>query len=120
MTTYDIIAWSKIYRTRIKFRGLNFRVFGWQENSWGINFRGHSNVVGTIIVGIIFVVYKFSWIKECHVIPENLYTTKFNTRTVVDTYIHTYITYSKGKLIDIANTCSYIAMYIAYAIYVSN
>ena len=70
------------YRTSIKFRGLNFRVFGWQENSWGINFRGHSDVVGTIIVGIIFAVYKFSWIREYHVIHENLYTTKFNTRTV--------------------------------------
>ena len=39
-----------IYRTHIKFRGLNFCVFDWQENSWGINFRGHGGVVGTIVV----------------------------------------------------------------------
>ena len=34
----------------IKFRGLIFCVFDWQENSWGINFCGHGSVVGTIIV----------------------------------------------------------------------
>ena len=28
----------------------NFRGFGWQENSWGINFCGHSGVVGTTVV----------------------------------------------------------------------
>ena len=56
---------------RIKFHGLNFRVFGWGENSWGINFRGHSSVVGTIAVGM-----------GCHEIHENLYTTEFNTRMV--------------------------------------
>ena len=48
----------------IKFRGLNFCVFDWQENLWGINFRGHGDVVDMIIVrfakyasycGIIFV-----------------------------------------------------------------
>ena len=48
----------------IKFRGLNFHVFDWQENLWGINFCGHSGVVGTIVVrfakytsycGLIFV-----------------------------------------------------------------
>ena len=33
----------------IKFRGYNFRAFGWQENWWGIIFRGHGNMVGTII-----------------------------------------------------------------------
>ena len=41
-----------------------FCVFDWQENSWGINFCGHSSVVCTIIVrfakyasycGLIFV-----------------------------------------------------------------
>ena len=42
------------YRIHIKFCGLKFRVFGWQEISWGINFCGHGNVVGTIIVGINF------------------------------------------------------------------
>ena len=66
------------YRTGIKFRGLNFRVFGWQENSWGINFRGHSDVVGTIVVGIIFVDKR---------IP------KFNTRTVN----HNYFDYRNGR-----------------------
>ena len=35
----------------IKFCGLIFRVFDWQENSWGINFRGHGGVVDTFIVG---------------------------------------------------------------------
>ena len=42
------------YRTCIKFCGLNFCVFGWQENSWDINFHGHGSVVSTIIVGINF------------------------------------------------------------------
>ena len=42
------------YCTRIKFCGLNFRVFGLQENLWGINFCGHRGVVGTIIVNINF------------------------------------------------------------------
>ena len=36
---------------RIKFRGLNFHVFDWKENSWGINFCGHGGMVGTIVVG---------------------------------------------------------------------
>ena len=70
------------YHMHIKFCGLNFRVFGWQENSCGINFRGHSDVVGTIIVGINFVVHKFLWIRGYHEIHENLYTMKFNMRTV--------------------------------------
>ena len=34
----------------IKFRELIFRVFDWQENLWGINFRGHGGMVGTIVV----------------------------------------------------------------------
>ena len=48
-----------------KFRGLIFRVFDWQENLWGINFRSHHSVVGIIIIvgfakyasycGLIFV-----------------------------------------------------------------
>ena len=33
------------------FRGLIFRVFDWRENSWGINFRGHGSMVGTMVVG---------------------------------------------------------------------
>ena len=33
------------YRTRFKFCGLNFRVFDWQENLWGINFHGLGGVV---------------------------------------------------------------------------
>ena len=28
------------YCTRINYRVLIFHVFDWQENSWGINFRG--------------------------------------------------------------------------------
>ena len=36
---------------RIKFRGLIFCVFNWQENLWGIKFHGHGYVVGTIIAG---------------------------------------------------------------------
>ena len=48
----------------IKFCGLNFRVFDWQENSWGINFHGFGGVVDTIVVefakyasycGLIFI-----------------------------------------------------------------
>ena len=35
----------------IKFRGLIFHIFHWQENLLGINFRGHGQVVGTIVVG---------------------------------------------------------------------
>ena len=27
-----------------------FFAFDWQVNSWGINFRGHGGVIGTIIV----------------------------------------------------------------------
>ena len=34
----------------IKFYGLIFHDFDWQENSWGINFNGHGGVVGTIVV----------------------------------------------------------------------
>ena len=30
---------------------INFCVFEWQENSWGINFCGHGGLVGTIVVG---------------------------------------------------------------------
>ena len=37
------------YHMRIKFCGLNFRVFGWQENLCGVNVCGHGSVVGTII-----------------------------------------------------------------------
>ena len=36
---------------RNKFRGLIFRAFDGQENSWGINFRGNGGGLGTIIVG---------------------------------------------------------------------
>ena len=36
----------------IKFRGLIFHVFDWQENSWGINFHSHGNIVGRIIIGL--------------------------------------------------------------------
>ena len=53
-----------VYRMHIKFCGLIFHVFDWQENSWYINFRGHGSVVSTIVVrftkyasycGLIFV-----------------------------------------------------------------
>ena len=36
---------------RIKFCGLIFHVFDWQEYLWGIYFRDHGSVVGTIVVG---------------------------------------------------------------------
>ena len=39
------------YHKRIKFRGSIFHVFDWQENSWGINFCGCGDMVGTIVVG---------------------------------------------------------------------
>ena len=35
----------------IKFCGLIFHAFDWQENLWSINFRGYGGMVGTIIVG---------------------------------------------------------------------
>ena len=41
------------YCMRTKFHGLIFRFFEWQENLWGINFRGHAwlhGLVGTIVV----------------------------------------------------------------------
>ena len=39
-----------MYCTGIKFCGLIFRVFDWQENSLGINFRGYGGMVGTVVV----------------------------------------------------------------------
>ena len=55
----------------IKFHWLNFHVFDWQENLWGINFRGHGGMVGTIVVR--FAKYAsycglFLWIRG---IPQN-------------------------------------------------
>ena len=52
------------HRIYSKFRGLNFGVFDWKENLWGINFHGHGGMVGTIIgfatyassyCGVVFV-----------------------------------------------------------------
>ena len=52
------------YHKHIKFCGVIFCVFHWQENSWDINFHGHGGMVGTIVVrfakyasycGLIFV-----------------------------------------------------------------
>ena len=37
----------------IKFCGLIFCVFDWQENLCGINFCGHGGMVGTIIVNLL-------------------------------------------------------------------
>ena len=55
MMRFDQLRFSSLiiqqYHTHIKFCGLNFHVFDWQENLWGINFRGHDSVVGTIVVG---------------------------------------------------------------------
>ena len=39
------------YYTCIKFYGLIFHVFDWQENSWVIHFCGHGGMVDTIVVG---------------------------------------------------------------------
>ena len=53
------------YHTLIKFCGLIFHVFDWQENLWGIIFRGYCGEVDTIVVrftkyasycGLIFLV----------------------------------------------------------------
>ena len=46
----NIIMHITNYRTGIKFCEQNFRVFGWQESSWDINFCGYGGVVGTIVV----------------------------------------------------------------------
>ena len=50
----------------LNFCGLIFRVFDWQENSWGINFRGHGSLIHTIAAkyasycGLIFVDKKYT------------------------------------------------------------
>ena len=50
--------------TCIKFRGLNFHVFDWQDNSRGINFHDHGGVVGTFVVE--YARYKLSWCINFH------------------------------------------------------
>ena len=65
------------YHTCIKFCGLIFRVFDWQENSWGINFHGHGAVVVTIIVR--FAKYA-SYFHEIH---KKFIHLKISMRTVV-------------------------------------
>ena len=58
---------------RNKFCGLIFHVFDWQENSWGINFRGNGGVVGTIIVGFAKYASYCGLIFVGRDIPQNLY-----------------------------------------------
>ena len=41
----------------IKFRGLIFCIFDWQENSWGINLCGHGDVEGTIVSMLLIIDY---------------------------------------------------------------
>ena len=45
---------NNVMLQEITVRVLNFVgkifVFGWQENSWDINFHGHGGVVGTIVI----------------------------------------------------------------------
>ena len=55
---------------RIKFCGLIFCVFDWQENSWDINFHGHGGVVGIIVRFAKYASYYglISWIRG---IPQN-------------------------------------------------
>ena len=69
----------------LKFCGPIFRVFDWQENSWGINFRDYGGAIGTIIVrfakyasycGLIFV-------DKRHTFHKNLYTSKISMHTVL-------------------------------------
>ena len=46
-----IYSQLSVYCMCIKFCGLIFRVFDWQENSWGINFRDHGGMISTVAVG---------------------------------------------------------------------
>ena len=75
-----------VYHMHIKFFGLIFRAFDWQENLWDINFRGHGGVVGTIVVrfakyasycGLIFMDKRHT-MKSI----KNLYTMKFSKHTL--------------------------------------
>ena len=61
------------YHMYIKFCGLNFHVFDWQENLWGINFRGRGSVVGTIVVGSAKYASYFGLIFVDRGIPQNLH-----------------------------------------------
>ena len=45
-STLHLVLWLRgKYHICIKFRGLIFYVFDWQENLWGINFCGHISMV---------------------------------------------------------------------------
>ena len=103
-------------------------VFGWQENSWGINFRGHGGMVQSLGIILrynryilIFVVYKFSWIKGYHEIHENLYAMKFSTHTVfICMCIHNLIVKKPTTSYLCAKNCSifsYVASYMYTHIY---
>ena len=65
----------------IKFHGLIFCVFDWQENLWGINFCGHGSMVGTIVVGFAKYASYCGLVVEAY--HENLYTSKTSICTVV-------------------------------------
>lgn len=62
----------------IKLCGFIFRVFDWYKKLWGIKFRGHGSVVGTIIVGlalsILVIVDLFLWIRG---IPQFIHLENF-------------------------------------------
>ena len=56
----------------IKFSWAKFCVFDWKENLWGINFRSHGNMVGTIVVGFA------KYASYCELIfVDKRHTTKF-------------------------------------------
>ena len=69
------IFYASTYHMHIKFHGLIFRVFDWQENSWGINFCGHGSMVVVLWIN-------FRGLEAYHEIHKNLYTSKISTHTV--------------------------------------
>ena len=68
---------------RIKFCGLIFHAFDWQENLWGINFHGHCGVVGTIVVRFAKYASYYGLIFVYHGIHKHLYTSKISIRTIL-------------------------------------
>ena len=56
LTTSSAIT-GKHTHMSIKFCGLIFHVFDWQEKSWGINLCGHGGVEGTIISMLVIIDY---------------------------------------------------------------
>ena len=91
-----------IYHRHIKFCGLNFHVFDWQENLWGINFRGHGSVVGMTVVGFA------KYASYCGLIfvdkRHTTKSTKISMHTVASIW-HSVVVYSMA-IINVNSTIS--------------